>query len=261
MARHHLRHILPSLALALWAAPARAQVNTEALRSDLDTHPRYLAVQASFAGHVGNTNGAVGSAAGFAGARFGRHLLFLKLQGDYAEFSGTTTISSAFAHARYGVRFLPFLFGEAFVQFEENVFQRLALRQLDGVGVRLGVLQLPDLQLFYGSAWMLDYEKLNDDPLPVGTFVGAHWWAQRWSNYVAVSWKLNGRARLSDTLYVQPRFNAFSDVRVLNDSAFVLDIDKRFSAKVECQIHHNNAPPSRVVPTDVDTITSLVLTL
>lgn len=269
MARRAFHAALPAAAfawLALVPAEARAQVNVEALRSNLDEHPRYLALQASFAGHLGNTNGAVGGAGAFAGATFGRHLLFLKLEGNYAEFNGAATIANAFAHLRYDYRFLPWLFGEAYVQVEENQFQRLALRQVNGLGVRFGVVQRKDVELYYGTAWMSDYEKLSDDTTPAGapfphTFVGPHWWAQRWSNYVSASWRLTDKARLTDAFYVQPRFNGFSDVRVLNEATFVMDIDKRFSAKVDVQVHDNSVPPSRVLPLDTDTTTSLVLTL
>ncbi len=258
------RRALPALSLALLLAlptTARAQVNVEALRSDLEEHPLFFALQASFAGHVGNTNGAEGIAAAFAGATFGPHLMFVKGQGDYAEYSGKATIAKAFGHARYNYRVLAWLFGEAFLQIEENQFQRLALREVDGIGLRFGLVQRKDVQLYYGTAWMLDYEKLSDTDAPLGPIVGPHWYAQRWSNYLAAGWKMNDRARLSDAFYVQPRWNGFSDFRLLNDASFAMDIDKRFSAKIECQVHYNSAPPSSVLPLDVDTLTSLVLTL
>jgi Protein of unknown function, DUF481 len=258
------RRALPALSLALLLsipAAARAQVNVEALRSDLEAHPLYFALQASFAGHVGNTNGAEGIGAAFAGATIGPHLMFVKGQGDYAEYSGKATIAKAFGHARYNYRFLPFLFGEAFIQVEENQFQRLALREVDGLGVRFGLVQRRDVQVYYGTAWLLDYEKLSDTEAPLGTILGPHWFAQRWGNYLAVGWKMNDRARISDAFYVQPRVNGFSDFRLLDDASFAMDIDKRFSAKVECQVHYNSAPPSSVLPLDVDTITSLVFTL
>jgi len=250
-----------AFAAALTSGAARAQTNVEALRSDLAERRMYVAIQASYAGHAGNVSGSVASGAAFAGLNIGPHLAFLKLQGDYAQFNGTPTMAKAFAHARYNYRFLPWLSAEAFVQVEQNKFQRLALRQLDGVGVRFGIVQRDAVQVFYGTAWMLDYEKLNDDDGVFGPFHGPAWFAQRWSNYAAIGLRLGSRARFADTLYVQPRFNGFSDVRLLNDASFVVDIDKRFSAKIICQVHHNTTPPSRVQPTDVDTLTSLVLTL
>lgn len=252
---------LPALAVLAAAPSALAQVNVEALRADLGQKPLVLALSASFAGHLGNTNGAVGSAAAFAGGSFGPNLVFVKLQGDYAEFNGKPTISAAFAHARYNYKFLPFLWGEIFVQVEENAFQRLALRQLDGAGVRFAIVQRPEIDLFYGTAWMLDYEKLSADQAPLGPIPGARWFTHRWSNYVSASWRMSARARISDVLYVQPRINGFNDFRLLNDASFVVDIDKRLSVKIDCQVHHNHMPPSRVRPTDVDTVTSLVLTL
>jgi hypothetical protein len=108
---------------------------------------------------------------------------------------------------------------------------------------------------------MLDYEKLNDEAGLLASIKGPHWFAQRWSNYLSLGLRVGSRVRFAEALYVQPRFNAFSDYRFLNDASLSVDIDKRFSAKISCQAHYNSAPPSRVGPTDVETLTSLVLTL
>ncbi|MFT3764313.1 MAG: DUF481 domain-containing protein [Minicystis sp.] len=249
-----------AIALALAPGAARAQVNVEALRSDLQGRKLFVSLQASYAGHTGNVSGSVASGAAFAGVDLGHHLAFVKLQGDYAQFNGEPTMAKAFAHARYNYRILPFLFAEAFVQIEQDKFQRLALRQLDGVGVRFAIVRSEIVHVHLGTAWMFDYSRLNDDPGILSTFPGPSWIAQRWSNYASVNVRVGSRARFTDALYVQPRFNDFSDVRVLNDASFAVDIDKRFSAKISCQVHHNSTPPSRVQPTDVDTLTSLVVT-
>jgi putative salt-induced outer membrane protein YdiY len=268
MRRDMRRPSLPRVAAALLALtaaaaprPALAQVNIEALRSDIDDRLWWLSLQASYQGHAGNVNGSVASGAGFAGFNRGRHQSFVKLQLDYAQFSGTSTVSKAFAHARYVYRILPWLMGEVFVQVEQDKFQRLAIRQLDGVGPRFRLVQHPIVQLYLGTSWMLDYEKLADGPGMLAPFPGARWVAQRWSNYASLSLKLGSRARFADAVYVQPRFNGFHDYRFFNDASFAVDIDRRFSAKISCQAHYNSAPPSRVGPTDVDTLTSLVLTL
>lgn len=122
----------------------------------------------------------------------------------------------------------------------------------------MAILRRAAVGLHIGTAWMMDYEKLD------GEYVfmpGPAWFAERWSNYVSVSWKMNDRTRLSNAFYIQPRFGQFGDYRLLDNAALVVDIDKRFSAKVECLVHHNSTPPANVLPTDVDTTTSLVLTL
>lgn len=251
---------LAAFAIGLAPAAARAQINIEALRADIDTRSHYVAIQASYAGHAGNVNGSVGSGAAFAGLKIDRHLAFVKVQGDYAEFSGEATMTKAFAHARYNIRVLSFLFGEAFVQVEMDKFQRLALRQLDGLGARFGIVQRETVQLFYGTAWMLDYERLQQEQGFLGPLPRAAWFAQRWSNYLSLGVRLGERVRFADAFYVQPRINGFYDVRLLNEASFSVDIDKRFSGKISNQIHYNSTPPSRVGPLDVDTLTSLVVT-
>jgi putative salt-induced outer membrane protein YdiY len=261
MARTALPAILSAIALATIAAPAAAQVNIEALRADIGDRKYFLSIAASFTGHAGNGPSANASGTAFAGFQIGDHLLFARARGDYGQFKGEATATKAFGHLRYNYRFLPWLFGEAFLQIEEDKFQRLAIRQLTGAGVRFGIVQRKEIELYYGTAWMADYSKLNDDPVPLGTFVGPHWWAQRWSNYLSSTWHMSARARISEALYVQPRVNAFKDFRLLSDTAFVVDVDKRLSVKISARVLHNNTPPSRVLATDVDVLTSLVLTL
>jgi hypothetical protein len=255
-----MRPLAAALAAAVLsgALPALAQVNTEALRADIDGRKLFLSLQASASADAGNTRGVVASGGAFGAVTIGPHLVFLKLQAEYAEFNGSPTITNAFAHARYTAHLLDFLYGEVFAQIEEDRFTRLAIRQVDGVGVRFGIVQKRWLGVFFGTAWMLDWEKL-DNQFVFGR--GASWFAQRWSNYLSATWKINRRARISDTLYVQPRFNGFYDLRLLNEASFVMDIDKRFSVKMSCGVHHNTTPPLGVVPTDVDAATSLVLTL
>ncbi len=264
MARHALPAIVATVALAAIvasAAPARAQVNIEALRADIGDRRYFLSLSASFTGHAGNGPGATASGTAFAGFHLGDHLLFVRARGDYGQFKGSATVSKAFGHLRYNYRFLPWLFGEAFVQLEEDKFQRLALRQLIGSGLRFGIVQKKEIELYYGTAWMADHSKLNDDPVPFGTFVGPSWWAQRWSNYLSSTWRMSERARISEAFYVQPRVNGFHDFRLLSDTSFVVDVDKRLSVKINARVLHNNTPPSRVLATDVDVLTSLVLTL
>lgn len=248
------------IVIALTSRPSRAQVNIEALRSDIQGRKAYVAAQVSYTGRAGNVNGSVVSAAAFAALELGRHLAFVKLSGDYAQFNGDPTLAKAFAHVRYNYRIFPFLFAEAFAQVEADKFQRLALRQLDGVGARFAIVRHDVVQVYYGTAWMFDYSRLNDQEGLLSTFHGPSWIAQRWSNYAAISVRVGSRGRFADTVYVQPRFNDFSDVRLLNDASFALDIDKRFSAKISSLVRHNSTPPSRVKSTDVETMTSLVVT-
>src|SRR6201999_4125061 len=110
------------------------------------------------------------------------------------------------------------LYAETFGQVQQDRFQRLRLRNIEGVGPRFAIRESKALDLYYGTSYMFEYEALSPQkpmqPPPAGTI------AHRWSNYISFMINIDSRTRFTSVLYVQPRFDDFSDVRVLNESAF-----------------------------------------
>jgi hypothetical protein len=250
--------LLVALALGLAAGPASAQVNVESLRNEVKDKPRFLTFEGSVTGRLGNVQGVIAGASIFGGIHFlDRHLIFLKAQGDYAAFSGETSVSKSFAHARYTLSILPWLAGEVFAQIQQDKFQRLQLRQVDGIGPRFALVQRDAFELYYGSSYMFEYEVLSAEP--GGPDLSGHL-AHRWNNYLSFIYRLSPNVRFASVLYAQPRFGDFGDLRVLSDSSFIVELVNPLKLKLGVTLRHDTRPPNDVLSTDFESKNSLAVT-
>jgi hypothetical protein len=248
---------LAQLPIILAARSADAQVNVETFRSDLKNQPYFFSLEGSFTGMLGNTRGGVVGASVFGGVKRGNHLIFAKAQGDYAAFSGKTSVFKSFAHLRYNYEIRRFLYAEVFSQVQQDKFQRLALRNVEGVGPRFGILQTKALELYYGTAYMFEYEVVSQEkggPAPVGTV------AHRWSNYVSIMLNIDERTRFTSVLYVQPRFDDFTDLRLLNETSFGVKLKSPLSLKLGVVVRYDSKPPASVFPADLEAKNSIAVT-
>lgn len=259
--RSSTRHIelaasLLALAALLAARTVRAQINIERLRSDLRKAPAQATLEGSFTGRAGNVESVVAGAAGVGAASAGRHRFFGSISGDYARFGGEVRVSKSFVHLRYGYELLPWLLPEAFVQQQQDKFQRLQVRELFGLGPRFVLVDLEDFTSAYGTAYMLEFERISvatgapDDPQ-------TH--AHRWSHYLSTTWRPEARVRFFGTVYVQPRFDIFTDLRVLFEAALMTELTKRLAVKVVATVRHDTRPPTEVKRTDAEVKNSIVV--
>ncbi|MBX3189141.1 MAG: DUF481 domain-containing protein [Labilithrix sp.] len=246
------------VALSFCRVPrAWAQINVERLRDDLRLSPALASLEGSFTGRTGNVESLVVGAGAMGAARWRRNSFFASTQADYARFGSETRVSKSFIHLRYDYDLLPWLAAEAFVQQQQDKFQRLNLRELIGTGPRFLIADERDVRVAYGMAYMLEYERIAvpagapDDPVVV---------AHRWSNYLTATWQMDSRVRLVGTTYLQPRFDAFGDFRVLFESALTTEIAKRLAVKVLVTVRYDSRPPTDVKPTDAEIKNSIVVT-
>ena len=125
------------------------------------------------------------------------------------------------------------------MQHDADAFRRLAVRAVTGAGVRLRIVEGKHVTFAVAAAYMLEYERLS-----TGLFADS---AQqtldhRLSTYavVAVSSK---HILIAHTVYTQPRFDDFHDVRMLGDSSLSLIVTKHLS--VQLQRHDHARLPAR----------------
>lgn len=245
------------IALMLLASPrwARAQVNAEALRSNLKKHPTFLWVDGSLVTRSGNVSGTIAGASLFAGTISAPHLLFGKMQGDYTEFSGVANVARYMAHVRYNYMLLPLLSLEALGQVQHDRFRRLLFRDVLGVGVRVPFFTTDTLELFTGTTYLLEGEIISaQDPYPRVT--------DRWhrsSTYAGINYAVSSMSSVSTVTYMQPRFDRPKDFRVLHESFASFAISKWFFARVGVTMRYDHEPPPGVRPTDLEVKNSLGL--
>lgn len=251
------------VATALAPRGARAQVNTENLRKRIKAVGYTFLVEGSLTADTGNTQGV--SAGGGVGGGWASdpHLIFAYARVDYSRFNGATSVNKSFAHARYDYEFLSWLWGEAFAQAQSDAFQRLAFRSLLGIGPRVQLLHLvtpEELDVFFGSSYMLEQDVITGQPgTPTASSQTMQTW-HRWNQYLTVQWQMDTRVILATTLYVQPAFDDFTDVRVLSDTLMTFKVTKRLSASIAASVRYDSQPPSGVQTTDTEVKNTLTVT-
>lgn len=73
----------------------------------------------------------------------------------------------------------------------------------------------------------------------------------RWSNYLNVRLTLTESTNFINTVYVQPRVDAFGDVRVLDEAVLAVALTKHLTFTAGVNLRHDSRPPGDVKKTDL----------
>jgi putative salt-induced outer membrane protein YdiY len=234
--------------LVLSAGPALGQVNTEAMRSfDVDGFATTLGGDVLI--ESGNSDlYEVGLNTRFDYRR-DRHYTFLVGQLRYGEEGGAIFKNRAFSHLRYNYQLTPWLVGEAFTQLQHDGFKLLQLRVLVGGGGRFRYTDTGTVGLFQGTTIMYEHENLDG-----GEVVGhpAKQSIVRWSNYLSVRIELTEQTSFVSTVYVQPRLDAFEDLRILHDASIAVAITDHLTLRTTLNLYYDSRPPDNVEDLDVE---------
>lgn len=186
-----------------------------------------------------------------------RRQLFITSSGRFAQQDDKTFANQVFTHARLTTMWWPRLGSEVFVQHQFNEFLRLKLRALGGLGARAMLINDQALMLWAGTGYMLEYTQQSDlNPYTPGESTLEH----RWTSYTAARAELfKSRLLLQNTLYVQPRFDKLSDLRILEELELMFKLTERLGLGLSLSILHDSAPPTAVAPTDIRQSTTFKL--
>jgi len=255
-----IRTLLVLAAFALLPAAAQAarivNVQPAASRGAADGLSGEISGQLNWS--TGNTEVTQVSAGAAALYLHGQHRLYFAGRAAYGIDDGEAFVNNVFEHLRYRYRWTTAFGAESFVQHEFDEFRRLQLRALWGVGPRFDVPVPQPFELAFGTAWMLEYERVSDD---AETDAGAEQLDQRWSSYLYLSATATPGIQLTHTAYVQPRFDDFGDWRLLSESAAVLDVKKWLAVKIAFTLAYDSRPPADVKKQDTAFGTSLLFRL
>ena len=232
---------------------ADAQVNVEPLRQQVTARKFGARISASTDAYAGNTQGVIFGSSVLAGGRTERNFGYLDLSGDYSKLGGLVSVAKWFAHLRHNFQMSPDTWWEEYAQIESDRFRRVQLRELLGTGPRFAITHGDVFELFFGTSYMVEHTELESgdrDPRGQGTF-------ERWSNYVAVTFKPDARILLSSVNYIQPRIDQFSDYKVLSVSSAAFTITKHLQSHVDATARYESVVPSDVRPTDLELKSSL----
>lgn len=227
---------------------ARAQVNVEPLRKEVTARGFSAHVGATLSGSAGNTDGVTAGSNLLLGVAGGPHLAYLSASGDYSRVNQTTLVAKSFAHLRYNYQLAHPLWAEVFTQIETDRFRRIKDRELLGTGPRFGIVQSDQVGLFYGTAAMLEHTVLNADIAGSDT----RQTVVRWSNYVALGYEPDDRVQLTETTYVQPRFDRFRDYHLLSVLSLGFKVANHLGTSILGSVRYESIVPDGVRRADME---------
>jgi hypothetical protein len=232
------------------AGDAAAQItNVQGLIGDEVKEGVSGSVEATVEWRTGNVDLILMRGAAVGRYRHGDHLVFALVRGEYARTGEplVTFVSRTFEHLRYRYQLRPWLTPEAFVQHESDAFRRLRVRAVAGAGPRVLVAARPRWNVHAGLAYMLEIEQLVDDGLEgAGDRTVSH----RASSYLVGRLIVNDKVAAAETIYVQPRLDDPSDLRVLSELSLAVTLTTHLTFKTAFVVAHDSAPPPETERTD-----------
>jgi hypothetical protein len=197
-------------------------------------------------------------AAGTILVRHGRLLGLAIARGEYGRGSDTTFKRKTFEHVRLRASLDSRWKWEVFAQHELDTFRRITVRTLTGTGPALQIVDEERVSLLGGAAYMLEYERLDDraDVTDSGERSVFH----RASFYLTGTEKLSDSAAITQTLYVQPRIDDPSDLRLLGELAVTTKLSKHIALTDGLTIAYDRTPPDGIKRHDIQLRVALLIT-
>jgi hypothetical protein len=261
---------LPGLAAILLAVPASAQVNTDPLRPGPVRPGLGGGFDASFMQLGGNVEivdvgfgGRIQTQTFWAARKedapetppFMKQFVLLMGNFHYTARAGQPFLNQGLLHGRWLGGWHRRVGSTVFVQHQFNEFQRLRVRSVWGTSLALQIVHLPKFSVSGGSGYMFEYNRIAVSP---GAPDAPQTFEHRWSNFLGVRLHLfDGRLSLQSSTYVQPRFDRFSDFRLLEEVEALAKVSEMFGFGASFSVLHDSAPPTGVKPTDTRVATNL----
>lgn len=208
---------------------------------------------ALFSGSGGNTSRLILATGGHVQWRGVRNRWQLRAGYGYEESDHRTTARNGTIHLRHNYDITDALATVAFVQVQENPFQRIESRWLVGAGLRFDALDDTTTTLSIGATPMLEMERREGDH--------SHVARGRLSTFLAFSQRAGRKVTFRASGFVQPLFEDFGNLRTVGTATFVVDMTDRLDLKTGVSVETNSAPAPGVKDTDWSTYMSFGVNL
>jgi hypothetical protein len=245
------------LLLGIIGQLATAQVNTEALRKDLDKEGLQGQVSFDLSLNSGNSEYLKIKLSPRIDYLFNPFSAFLVGSYQRGVQADKVFINKGFLHARFMRNLLNRHKVEFFIQKEFNDFIKLNDRDLIGGGLRFQIANFADdqrtVRFFLGSGLMWEREvlSLSGNNLEETQL--------RSTNYISVNWKQNERFHLVAIAYFQQSLERGTDYRVLSDTSLMFRLSGSVIFRVSLNYRLDNEPPGDVKKYDLELSNGLSL--
>lgn len=162
------------------------------------------------------------------------------IKGSNGTYADDPYQEKVFEHLRLRRQFAAGLSLEAFAQHEFDRWRRLKLRAVAGAGVRFDADPASWLHLACGLAQMAQWEELLK---PKAGDAAGLVLEHRLSSYLTAAAEMTDTASFVATVYTQPRWGDFADVRGLVDLALVVAINKATALRLNWAMGYDTQPP------------------
>jgi len=189
----------------------------------------------------------------------GRLLALAIVRGEYGHGRDDTFKQRTFEHVRARVTIDCRWKWEAFVQHELDRFRRLTVRGLAGTGPALQLVESAAVSALAGAAYLFEYERLDDraDTIDAGNRTVYH----RASMYLTGTEAIGETVAVTQTFYIQPRFDDPADLRFLGELSLTSKLSKHVALTDAFVVAYDSRPPDGIRTYDTQLRIALLLTL
>ncbi len=165
--------------------------------------------------------------------------------------SGTETARSTLAHLRHNYLLSSRWATVAFLQLQENPFQRLDERFLAGLGGRWQAVKGESTLIYLGATYMFEKEWIQGED--------GFEKAQRLSSFASLELELRRGVLVDFLAFYQPKFDDIADWRVYGEIRLEVELIGSLSLFTGYNLQYDSKPPVGVEETDWNTKTGFLV--
>ncbi len=234
---------------ALAAAGAQAAI-VNSLRGWSEDDPGWSgAVAGSYGASGGNSPQSTFEGSGRVQLRSKANVWRLIGSGKRTTVHGIETANSTLGHLRHNYLLNDRWSTLAFLQHQQNPFQRLDSRFLIGVGGRWLAAKSEATSIYLGASHMWEQESIEGED--------GHTKTQRFSGFLSWETRLSDDVVVDFLAFYQPSWSDFKDWRMYGAVELEIELTGSLSLFTGYKLEHNSQPPAGVEQTDWDTKTGL----
>lgn len=239
--------ILSVLVILGPAAPAGAVILNSLRGFDRDQTGWSGSAEGSYGASGGNTDESAFEGQGHVQWRGSDHTFRLIAGAARTTSGGVETVKSLLGHLRHNYRLGGRWATVAFLQAQQNPFQRLDGRYLAGIGGRYDLVDDEETLWSLGATHMWESERIQGEEGRANV--------QRLSAFTSLEAKLGDGVTLDLLTFYQPRWRDFGDWRLFGQVRLEVELGGALSLFTGYQIEHDERPPAGVERTDWNTRT------
>ncbi|MBK9592156.1 MAG: DUF481 domain-containing protein [Crocinitomicaceae bacterium] len=162
-----------------------------------------------------------------------KHQILLLTDHSLIRTNSLSIVNLGFEHVRYNYTFKDsgIVILELFEQAQFNKIQKINLRLLGGVGLRLHLLDQQHYQLNIGTGFMAEYEELIDYGISNDILS---------NNYISFDGQFSEHIGMNVITYFQPKLIDFGNYRLSNETQIRFIINKHLTYRIIYSLSHDS---------------------